>query len=143
MSTERARAFFDRLRVTKELAHDSQGKVEISFFGYESDSRELFEIESVRSYTRALRVALPELFFFCRTQPPAFTLKVLAMCQAVPIWIEGKSTPDVTRQITYDQKDLSDFLLRGFEGLNATTAWLSMTEEENKRISFEIIQLFS
>ena len=40
----RPRALFNRLRITKELAHASQAKVEFFLADYDDDPRELFEI---------------------------------------------------------------------------------------------------
>lgn len=95
MDVSRPRAFFDRLRATKELAHQCQGKVEISFFGYESDPRELFEIPEVRRYIAVLDQALPELFFFVRTEKPTFTFTTFVLCQTKVSWQGERSTREV------------------------------------------------
>ena len=96
------RAFFDRLRLTKELAYQCQSKVEISFHGYDEDSRELFEINEVRSYAAVLCEALPELFFFARTAPPTYILRTLALCQTRVTWPDGPSRREVTREVIFD-----------------------------------------
>ncbi len=131
----RTREFFDRLRVTRELALENQGKVELSFFGYEDDLRELFEIPEVREYISILSPALPELFFFVRTQEPTSTLKTFAFCQTNVSWVDGRSTRLVTKQVVYDTDKVADFLLFGYSGLNEMIEWLALPLEENIRIS--------
>lgn len=140
LDVSRPRSFFDRLRATKELAYQCQGKVEISFYGYEDDPRELFEIDEVRKYVPMLDSALPELFFFVRTEAPAHILKTMALCQADVSWPYGRSTREVTRKVVFDTDKVAEFMIRHWPGLNEMTEWLSMSIEENKKISFGVIR---
>jgi len=118
VDTRRPREFFDRLRVTKDLALEIQGKVEISFYGFENDWRELFESDEMRRYIPALVSALLELFFFVRTQQPTQTLMTFALCQTNVSWVNGRSTRTVTRQLFYDTEQLVGFITHGYIGLN-------------------------
>jgi hypothetical protein len=138
--TSRPRDFFDRLRSTKELALSCQGKVEISFYGYEQDPRELFEIPEARVYMPLLERALPELFFFVRAQQPTHTLRVVALCQTKVTWPYGRSTRRVGKQLVYDTAEVASFLDRGYAGLNEVTDWLGLPIEENRRISHEVAE---
>jgi hypothetical protein len=134
----RPRSFFDSLRRTKGLAAAAQGRVEITFFGYENDQRDLFEIDEVRMYIMLLDPALPELFFFVRTQEPHFTLSLFALCQTQ---ILGKSpSSDGKNQIEFSTEAVGAFLARHFLGLNQITEWLGMSEDENKKISFAVMK---
>jgi hypothetical protein len=142
LDTSSPRAFFDRLRMTKEIAYHCQGKVEITFFGYEQDPRELFEIEEVRRYVAVLDTVLPELFFFARTEKPASTIRLFFYCQASVSWPDGRSTREVTRKIEFMNKELAAFLTRHWPGLNEMTEWLSMSIDENKKISFAVMESF-
>lgn len=137
--TSRARSFFDRLKATKELALACQGKVEMSVFGYESDPRELYEIPEVRKYMATLLEALPELFFFARTEQPTSTVKAFALCHTDVWWPDGRSTRLVTKQVEFSTEKLVGFLERGFDGLNAMTDWLGLDEEENKKICYSVM----
>lgn len=141
MDTSEPRVFFDRLCSTKEFAFHCQGKVEISFHGYETDQRELFQVPEMRSYTRALSDALPELLFFVRTQEPTYALKTIVLCQThttvVRLGSVSKKTP---HKIEFTTKEVGEFFLRLWPGLNRMTEWLEMTIEENKRISFAAIK---
>ncbi|ELW9446726.1 DUF4365 domain-containing protein [Burkholderia cenocepacia] len=138
--TSRPRAFFNRFRSTKELAYHCQGKVEISFHGYDQDRRELYEIKEVRDYVPVLCRALPELFFFIRTRQPTQALKALAFCQTNVRRLHGRSTRKVTKQIEVSTREIGDFLMRMWPGLNEMTNWLGMSIEENKAISFDVIR---
>ncbi len=134
------RAFFDRLRSTRELAHKCQGKVEIMFSGYDDDPRELFEIEEVRAYVVTLDHALPEIFFFLRSEQPTYSLMIFALCQTDVTWVDGRSTKSVTKQVTFDPRPVAYFLERHWPALNELTDWLGMPIEENKSISFAVIR---
>lgn len=138
--TSRPRSFFDRLRLTKELAYHCQGKIEISFYGYDRDPRELYEIKEVRDYVPSLCNALPELLFFIRTQQPTNALKALALCQTNVSFPYGRSTRKVTRKVEFTTKEVADFLMRMWPGLNEMTEWLGMSIEENKAISFNVMR---
>ena len=138
--TTRVRSFFDRLRASKALALECQGKVEMSIHGYDTDPRELYEIPEVRKYVATLEAALPELFYFVRSEEPTSTLKTFALCQTNVSFPYGRSTQHVTRQVVFDTDKVGAFLMRGFEGLNEITEWLSLPLEENKRICYSVIR---
>lgn len=137
-NTVRPRVLFDRLCATKELALDCQGKVEISFYGYDEDPRELFEIPEVCAYMPILSDALPELFYFVRTLKSPHTLQAIALCQTKVLWRDGRSTAAVTRHVLYDTPQVARFLSKGYVGLNKIMQWLGLPIEENKRISDEV-----
>ncbi|MDD5559981.1 DUF4365 and DUF1817 domain-containing protein [Candidatus Methylomirabilis sp.] len=136
MDTSRPRAFFDRLRSTKELAYECQGKIEFSISGYDNDPRELFEIPEVRRYMAALEAALPELLFFVRTEQPTATLRLFALCLTTVSWEGERSTRTVTRRVIFETEMVGTFFMRQFPGLNAMAEWLGMSIEENKRITY-------
>jgi hypothetical protein len=134
------RALFDRLRVTKELAHACQTKVEFSFSGYDDDPRELFEIDNVRRYVARLDEALPELFFFARNQEPTSTLKTFLFCVQDVKCVDDEATPAGMRKVEVDYAHLERFLGRHFAGLNEMTEWLGMSYEENKHIGLAAVK---
>jgi hypothetical protein len=142
MDVSRPREFFDHLESTKELAFECQGKIEIAFSGYDRDPRELFEIAEVRKYVALLDAALPELFFFARSERPAQTLHMFLLCLSEVSWEDGRSTPDVTRKVSYDTDRLAEFFTRHYPALNNMTEWLEMSIEENKRISYAVAECF-
>lgn len=136
------RALFDRLCVTKELAHACQTKVEFFFAGYDDDPRELFEIEEVRRYVARLDQALPELFFFARNVEPACTLKLFMFCitdtKCVDVGPVPKLVPGAKRKVEVDYGRVGEFIQRHFYSLNKMTEWLGMAIKENRRISVAV-----
>lgn len=142
MDASRPRAFFDRLRSTKELAFECQGKIELAFSGYDGDPRELFEIGEVRKYVTLLDAVLPELFFFVRTERPAQTILTFLLCLSEVKWEDGRSTPDVTRKISFDTDRMAEFFARHYPALNEMTDWLEMSIDENRRISNAVAECF-
>ena len=138
MDIKSPREFFDRLRSTKELAVSSQGNVEISFFGYDVDSRELFEIDEVRKYIKKLELNLPELLFFVRTKEPTHTLQTFMLCLTNVEIIGERGSFNGKHRVKYDNDKVTDFLMRQYPGLNQMTEWLGMTIDDNKRICYGV-----
>ncbi len=140
LDTTDVRAFFDRIRKTREIAAHCQGRVELSFHGYDNDPRELFEIAEVKAYVPVLIEALPELFFFAYTGERAQTLKTIAMC-LTNVTVKSR-TPNENNKlpVEFETAPIGRFLESHFPGLNEMTEWLGMPIEENKRISDEIFR---
>jgi len=134
------RAFFDRMRATKQIASECQGKVELMFAGYDDDRRELFEIPEVRTYVAELDAALPDLLYFARTEEPTHGLRMFALCQIAVRWANGRSTKKVTRKINYSPLDMLEFLNRHTPHLNQLTEWIGMPLEDEKRVYFDIVR---
>lgn len=132
------RDFFERIRATKELAYRCQGKVEISFDGYDEDPRELYEIPEVRRFIAAAEPAVSSLFFFVRTVDPALTLTTFMLCQNA-VSIEGRDHEGRRVFASCDLNQVKAFLNRHWVGLNEMTDWLGMSEDENRRISEAIV----
>lgn len=139
MSVEKIRGFFDHLRSSRELARRAQGRVEITFDGYDKDRREVFEIPEIRSYAPLLDLALPELFFFAWSHERSATLRVLALCQA-PIIEKRVVSPNGEYLVQIDAEFLGQFLIRHSPGLNDMTAWLGMSEGQNKKIFHGVLR---
>ena len=66
----------------------------------------------------------------------------MTLCQTAVSWPNGRSTREVSRKIEVDTKELAAFINRHWPGLNDMTKWLSMSIEENKKISLAIMQSF-
>lgn len=132
------RDFFDRLRSTRELASDCQGKVEIFFSGYDHDSRELFEIPEVRAYVEKLDGVLHDLFFFARTAQPTHTLMTFALCQA-PAKVVGTNAGGLSKRVSVEPAPFSDFIERHCGPLNELTEWLNMPLEKEKKLFFDVV----
>lgn len=134
------RNFYDRVLRTKELAAHCQGKIEISFHGYNDDSRELYEIQEMREYVPVLVNALPELFFFAYTGERSYTLQTIALCLSAVDVKSRNPNKDNKIRVEFSTKEIAELLDSHFPGLNQITEWLNMPIEENKRISFEVVR---
>lgn len=138
LSVSSIRSFLNRILRTKELAAHCQGKIEISFHGYDEDPRELYEIPEMRRYIPIFLKALPELFFFAYTGERSFTLKIIALCLSTVEVQSRKPNKDNKIRVELFTNENAELLDSHFPGLNEMTEWLNMPIEENKRISFEI-----
>jgi hypothetical protein len=135
MDVSRANEFRRRLCSTKELAHHCQGAIEVGFYGYDDDPRELFEIYEVRRYVALLDQVLPELFFFARSERPAATLMLFVFCLAGIGWEGERSAPDNPKKFIVDYGTLGPFLEWHFADLNYMAEWLGLPEAEIECIS--------
>ncbi|MDW7549824.1 DUF4365 domain-containing protein [Pseudoalteromonas peptidolytica] len=126
---------FDRLQVSRELAFKNKSNVEISFFGYESDPRELFEIPEVVSYAKKLAERL-SLFFYCEPSSNSCGLMMIALCCA-----NAKSINSIKPQARVDKHAFIQFLHQQYALLNKVTDWLEMTEAEIEEICLPIHEL--
>jgi hypothetical protein len=134
----RIEEFRRRLTSTKELALHCQGKIDLSFSGYDHDPRELYEIDEVRRYILLVDQALPELFFFVRTVEPMTTLK-LFLFALFSVGVEG-AWPD--RKVIIDTRLSAQFLTRHFAGLNVISEWAGLQDAEILRISQAVMKPF-
>ncbi|OUL56339.1 hypothetical protein [Pseudoalteromonas ulvae] len=126
---------FDRFHVSRELAFKKKSNVEISFFGYETDPRELFEIPEVVQFSKKIAKKLP-LFFYCDPSNNLCGLKSIALCCA-----NAQLINSINPQVKIDQYALIQFVHKQHELLNMVTDWLEMTEEESEEICIPIYKL--
>lgn len=135
------RAFFDRLRATRELAAQCQGKVEILFSGYNDDPREVWEIPEIRDYIAVLEIALDDLLFFARVEQPTYTLLTFALCQTKVDFMPALDQPGAkSKHFTYDPLPVAEFITRHCPALNKLTEWLNMPREEEKRLFYDVVK---
>jgi len=134
------RSFFDRIQSTRELAAHCQGKIELSFHGYDNDHRELYEVPEVRAFVSILSEALPELFFFANTGDRCQGLKTIAMCLTEVKKLSDAPNAQNQIQVEVSTANIAFFMQRHWPGLNEMTEWLKMPLEKNKEISFNIIR---
>ncbi|MDP3877932.1 MAG: DUF4365 and DUF1817 domain-containing protein [Methylobacter sp.] len=148
-----ARDFFDRLQINDDLFRSLQGKVELSIYGYDHDYRELFEIKEVREWFKKANRKIKPWFFFLNTVPPAYGFQLYWTClchakvicntkrmnsyEVIDQLSKGLSLP--TLRTTFDVSLMNNFFEINFPRLNKITESLGMSLEENKAISYGII----
>lgn len=117
-----------------EHAWAYKGRLSLVISGYDSDSRELFEIPEVCHYLRSLDVEWPFWLFFLNQADES--IKVLAMCLA--------STLEVTPGAAHiDPEGLTHFLERGFAAVNYLFDSYGFPESENEVLSMGVSQIFA
>ena len=112
-----------------------QGKIYISVYGYENDTRELWEIPEVREWFTIIEPVVKYWFYFLSTDPISQGLKLLMSCLCDLKSIGGGKWQ-------YDSHEFANFLQRNYIWLNEITNSLSMTIEENKIISDAVFEYF-
>jgi hypothetical protein len=124
------RTFFDRLVSTQDTAYRMQGKIELSFSGYDLDKRELFEIPEIVRYVGLVDKAIPEILFFSALGDYSGGLKaiVLALCDGKVV---GKKPAfNETAQVQYNVILFRQFLLRSLLKMNELATWLNLSSQE-------------
>jgi hypothetical protein len=134
-------SFFDRLQLNPRTAHAVQGKVELGVWGYDDDDRELWEIEEVRDWFSLFLASCPFWLFFLSTKREAFSIRLLG---AVSCSTARLATDHELQKVLveYDTSKLSLLFQHGFAGLNEMTDRKLISEEDNKRISFEFMDIY-
>lgn len=138
-SVTHAVSFFRRIEASDALCRKFQGRVELSISGYDTDTRELWEIRDVRKW---FKKADPKInwFFFCNVSPPAYGFKAYMAClsgtQRAP---DQVGVAAGVMKVSMDNAKRRIILETNWPKLNAMTDRLGMPIEENKRISFAVL----
>lgn len=140
MNAAPAKEFFDRLRSNREIASSKQGTVELSFYGFDNDSRELYEIPEVCQFAQHLASEIPELIFFAAVDDDASGLKALVLCLCRGEFVGERLPIGNQALVEFDTRLLVEFLDQQWPALNEMTDWLGMSEEENKEITYAVLR---
>lgn len=132
------RLFFERISSSDRLCRKFQGRVEISVAGYESDPRELWEIDKVRRYFALADAEVLHWFFFLDPDDEQFGLKVYFLCMSGAKRAKFKNLPPGRVKAKIDMERLMQVFTTNWPRLNEMTERLGMSIEENKKISFAV-----
>ena len=110
-----------------------QGRVGLSFHGYDSDSRELYQIPEVRQYLASLDSQFPYWLYFLSTDND--TLKMIAFCLCRTSFID----PGMAQ---LDPSDMQTFLLSHFDAINQLFDRYHLDESINEEISGLVADYF-
>jgi hypothetical protein len=138
-NTQHIGSFFERLLKNASVCEKLQGKVDVFISGYDSDTRELWEIPEVRNWFALAEPVLKYWFFFLTSNPPAAGINLLFVCLC---GTETSQTIDSKgrRRIELDRTKLRQLMERHFISLNEITERLGMNVEQNKKISFDVMR---
>ena len=115
-----------------EKAVSACGRISLVIDGYNTDSRELFEIPEVRRYIQQLDAMWPYWFFFLSQVDDSIKVIESCLCDSIEV------VPGVT---SIDTQQLNDCLTRHFSALNSYCEALNLPESKIEEISEGIISL--
>lgn len=137
----RVKEVFERIQVTKELVLNMKEKLDISIYGYESDSRELYEIPEVKKWVlKAFEEISGWAYFLSKNEYSSF-LRVLQLCKTNIEVCEDEyyfKNGVKKRKIIVDFPSGVPFLLNLFDDLNSFCTKYNFGEDINKQISKNI-----
>lgn len=115
-----------------EKAVSACGRISLVIDGYNTDSRELFEIPEVRRYIQQLDAMWPYWFFFLSQVDDSIKVIESCLCDSIEV------VPGVT---SIDTEQLNDCLTRHFSALNSYCEAINLPESKIQEISEGIISL--
>ncbi|MBJ9675499.1 DUF4365 domain-containing protein [Burkholderia gladioli] len=131
--------FFHRIESSDALCRKFQGRIELSVSGYDMDRRELWEIREVCKWYKKADLQI-NWFFFCYVHPPAYGFKAYMACLCdTKRAKEQDGAPPGVLSVMVDNKKRTAILKSNWPKLNEMTDRLGMPIEENKRISFAVL----
>ena len=71
----------EKFLVNEETIRKSKNKLTVGFDGYDDDPRELYEIDEVKDYIRAITLKFPYWFYFCSTTNDSLWVIFVAHCK--------------------------------------------------------------
>ena len=121
-----------RVVANRETAERFRGRVDLSFHGYSSDPREVYEIPEVRRFCTKLDEVFPYWFYFLSTD--GVTLMVIACCLC--------GVTKVRPGLVSFGPDLLQFMTRHFRAMNWLVDKYSLDESHNIEISGQVAEYF-
>jgi len=123
----------------KKLLHDAAGTLNISFYGYDEDPREIFEIPEVQNWVKTSMVVrkIP-WFYFLSTEPTSQSIKALTLCFIA----EQVETTDGTIHYQPMQKNLQGFAMLNFQNMNYFMDTHQLSENLKTKISKKVNSYF-
>ncbi|WP_183004675.1 DUF4365 domain-containing protein [Achromobacter sp. UMC71] len=134
-------SFFRRIEASDALCRKFQGRVELSISGYDADRRELWEIRKVCKWFKKVDPNI-NWFYFCNLISPAYGFKAYMACLSNTQRVPDQSGAHArSMMVSMDNGKRMEILESNWPKLNAMTDRLGMSIEENKRISFEVLDV--
>ena len=122
-----------RVLADRQSVERYRGNVDLAFFGYSKDPRELYEIPEVRQFCSKLDDAFPYWFYFLSTD--RVTLLVIACCLC--------SVTQVRPGVVSLGSDQIEFITQHYDAQNWLFDNYSLDEEHNVVISGKIAEYFN
>lgn len=136
LDISRLHAFFKFATSSPLITSYLQGKVDISINGYDSDG-ELYMIDDVRTYMRKICNEINYLFFFINPNGASQILRCFFLAftdiKSESIASDGRIKLDI------EFTEIDSFFNQQFSGLNELTERCNMSIDENKKITFAVL----
>ena len=126
-------AKLSRVLADRSSVQRYQGRVDVAFFGYSNDPRELYEISEVRRFCKKLDDVFPYWFYFLSTERVMLGVIACCLCSVIKFAPGGVSLG----------VDLIDFVAVHFRALNWIFDNYSLDETHNVEISGKIAGYFN
>lgn len=120
----------DHLLQSRRRVVAGRGRIALALSGYDSDTRELYEIPEVRRYVEALDSVFPYWFYFAH--PQYGTLKLFALCLCRVVKVPGGSTPEI--------EDLKRFIYQHVVSLNQLCEKFSLGDAVKTEVTNDALQ---
>ena len=133
VDVSRTAAVLSRVLADRSTVQWYRERVDLSFYGYSNDPRELHEIPEVRRFCKKLDEAFPYWFYFLSTERGM--LRVVACCLC-------SITKPMLGVVSFGP-NLIEFITVHFQALNWIFDNYSLDERDNVEISGKVIQYFS
>ena len=132
LDVSRTAAILSRVLADRNAVERYRGRVDLAFFGYSNDPRELYDITEVQRFCSKLDDAFPYWFYFLSTDELA--LGVIACCLC--------SVAQLRPGVVSFGPDLDEFITRHYEALNWLFDNYSLDERHNVEISRNVAEYF-
>ena len=132
LDVSRTAVTLSRVLVDRNAVVQYRGLLDLAFFGYSNDPRELCEIPEVRHFCSKLDEVFPYWFYFLSTD--GVTLWVIASCLC---------SVQLRPGVIEFSPDLIEFITRHYETLNWLFDNYSLDESHNVEISHNVAEYFS
>lgn len=122
-----------RVLIDRNAVERYRGGVDLVFYGYSNDPRELYEIPEIRNFCTTLDDAFPYWFYFLSTERES--LMVIACCLC--------SVTQLRPGVVSIGSDLLEFMTRHYNALNWLFDNYSLDEKHNVEISGNVAKYFN
>ncbi len=133
LDVSRTAVTLSRVLIDRNSVEQYRGRVDLTFFGYFDDPRELYEIPEVRHFTSKLDEVFPYWFYFLPTYGVALVVVASCLCTV------SQLRPGV---VGFDTTDLLEFITRGYKAQNWLFDNYSLDECHNIEISRNVAEYF-
>lgn len=127
------------LRTLKHLLQDRwtvqnfRGRLDLGFFGYDDDPRELYEIEDVRRFACELDKKFPFWLYFINLHNGTLTLILLCLCQ----YSKGPNG-----MLVLEEGERERFLVEHYTAVNWLFVTYGLDDKDNEALTMQVSDYF-